>query len=717
MNVLTAKEKLPAKSLSDRPLVVLAGNPNTGKTTVFNALCGTRQKVGNFPGVTVEKKSGSLELSKGSVELVDLPGLYSLNPLSPDEQVATEGIMGRVLGMREPNLTLFVLDATNIKRNLYLLSQVCDVNRPTLVVLTMTDLLEKEGIVLHRDQLEAAIGLPVVALDGRNTAEVKKLKVAIEAALENPPRPRVQVQLPNPVEQALEKVHAFNPALTRLEALQLLLGEQTLEAYPIAMVEAESQRRQLESELPFKSLDLAQIRYDWAQTVALQSEERILKGKTLSQKIDRLLLHRFWGLIFFVAIMFVVFQSIYTWAVPFMDWIDAGFSWLSDRASLALADTPLLQSVVVDGMIAGVGSVIIFLPQIIILFLFVAFLEDSGYLARAAFLMDKLLGWTGLNGRAFIPMLSSFACAVPGIMAARVMPDPKARMATILVSPLMSCSARLPIYILIISAFIEPHYGPIWAAVALFGMHALGLFLALPIAFLLNRKVLKTPEMPFILEMPPYRMPKAFNVFFRAFEAGKKFTLRAGTVIFAFSILIWALSYFPRPASVAESVRQQAAAQATPIEEADLEQMVAGAYLEQSYLGRMGKTIQPVFAPLGFDWKITVGILGAFPAREVILSTLGIIYQIGETDETDQNLKTRMAQETWPDGRPVFTPLVAVVLMIFFALCSQCMSTLITVQKELNSWKWAGFLFSYMTALAYVVSLFVYQGGRLLGWG
>lgn len=454
-------------------------------------------------------------------------------------------------------------------------------------------------------------------------------------------------------------------------------------------------------------------RYQWAEAIVQRVEKRSEKALTFSRKLDRILTHRFFGLIIFAAVMFLMFQSIYTWAVPFMDLIETGISTLSDVVGSSLAARPLLASIMVDGMIAGVGSVIVFLPQIVILFLFVAVLEDSGYLSRAAFLMDKLLGWTGLNGRAFIPMLSSFACAVPGIMAARVMPDPKARMATILVSPLMSCSARLPVYILLISAFIEPRFGASWAAVTLFAMHGIGLLIALPIAWILNKGILKTPDMPFILELPVYRLPNWTNVVFRAYEAGKKFTVRAGTVIFAFSIIIWALSYFPRPDHIADDIRAQAQSQDALL----IDQQIAGAYLEQSYLGTAGKAIQPIFGPLGFDWKITVGILGAFPAREVILSTLGIIYQIGEADEESDDLKQRMAAESWPDGSQVFTPLVAIVLMIFFALCSQCMSTLITVQRELNSWKWAGFLFTYMTALAYLLSLVTYQGGKALGLG
>jgi ferrous iron transport protein B len=402
--------------------------------------------------------------------------------------------------------------------------------------------------------------------------------------------------------------------------------------------------------------------------------------------IDRLFTHRVGGLLVFLAFMFGVFASVYWIAKPLMD----GIKWLFDSfgvwAGGALAGHPMLQSLVVDGVIKGAGGVIVFLPQILILFLFVAVLEDSGYMARAAFLMDKVFSWTGLNGKSFVPMLSSFACAVPAIMTTRTIEDPKARLSTILVSPLMSCSARLPVYVLMIGAFIEPKYGPLWAGVALFAMHMLGLVVAIPIAFVINRFLLKLRPLPFILEMPPYRMPRALSVGRRMFLSGREFVVRAGTVIFAISIVIWALSYFPRPASP------------------DIDKSAA---LEQSILGRFGKAVQPVFAPAGFDWKTTVAVLAAFPAREVVVSTLGILYSV----EDGGSLNKEMAQAKWPDGRPVFTPAMAAAVMVFFAFCLQCGSTMAVMARE-ASWKWAGFAFVYMTTLAWIGAVATYQIGR-----
>ena len=356
-----------------------------------------------------------------------------------------------------------------------------------------------------------------------------------------------------------------------------------------------------------------------------------------------------------------------------------------------------MQSFVVDGLIAGVGGVVVFLPQILILFFFIAMLEGTGYLARAAFLMDRLLGWCGLNGRAFIPLLSSFACAIPGVMAARVMPDPKARLATILVAPLMSCSARLPVYMLIIGSFIEPQYGAFWAGFALFAMHLLGLVVAIPVVFILNRGVLKGKRLPFMLELPPYQMPRWKDVFLGMLNRGKVFLTTAGTTIVVMSVIIWAASYFPRKVETGMPENEAAVAQ-----------------LEYSVMGRVGKAVEPVFAPLGFDWRISTAILSAFPARETVVPSLGILFSLGSGDEAEAKLGEKIKDARWPDGRPLFTLPTSIGLMVFFALCAQCLSTLGVVRRETNSRKWPLFMFTYMTALAYLGAWVVqWIGSRL----
>lgn len=721
-----------------RPIIALIGNPNTGKTSLFNALCGARQRVGNYPGVTVEKKVGVAELpGVGPVEIVDLPGLYSLKAISPDEETAVNAAMGRIPGQRRPDLLLFILDATNLKRNLFLFSQAAELGLPMAVALTMTDLLGPARIELDIPALEAQLGAPVAPIEGRNRERLDGLLEVLARALNTRGRPGPAIGFAPKVEAAAEQLQsalAPRTELSRFEARELLYQQrlpwlQELAALPDVADHVERARAAVNDPVELSPASAPVRRYAWADRVVAAVERRS-GGRSFpfTEKLDRILTHRVLGLAAFAGVMYLIFRAIYAWAAPLMDGIEFLFSALGAWAGAGLGATPMLQSLVIDGVIAGVGSVVVFLPQIVILFVLIAFLEDSGYLARAAFLMDRLLGWTGLNGRAFIPMLSSFACAIPGIMATRVIPDQKARMTTILVAPLMSCSARLPVYLLLIGAFIEPHFGPGIAALTLFAMHAFGLLVALPIAWVLNRGFLKSASTPFLLEMPPYRMPHLFDVLYRAYEAASKFLIRAGTVIFALSIVIWALSYFPRSESVAREIDAKYAPQiaaalaagdaaAAQSLELDRDHVLEGAYLEQSYLGRLGKTVEPAFRPLGFDWKISVGILGAFPAREVIISTLGIVYNVGaDADEESQDLKSRMAAAQHPDGRAVFTPLTAITLMIFFALCSQCMSTLATVQRELNSWKWTLFLFSYMTGLAYLFGLAVYQGGRALGF-
>ncbi|MGE9294416.1 MAG: ferrous iron transport protein B, partial [Puniceicoccales bacterium] len=463
--------------------------------------------------------------------------------------------------------------------------------------------------------------------------------------------------------------------------------------------------------------------------------EQIATGAT--ESIDRLLLHRGWGLIAFLGMMYVVFQSVYTWAGPFMDIIDTAKSWVQGLVSPMLESTPMLQSLVTDGLIEGVGAFVIFLPQILILFFFIALLEDTGYMARAAFLMDKLLSWCGLNGKSFVPMLSSYACAIPGIMATRTIEDTKTRLATILVAPFMSCSARLPVYLLLIGAFIEPRYGPWVAGFALFAMHFVGLAVAVPVAWFVTRFVLKSKGKPFVMEMPPYRVPRMRDVLLRMWGGAFDFIQRAGTIILAITVIVWALLYFPRPESVEQEtvatfIAEQSAEQNLPVETIEaqladpesellgqLEQQVDSAYLNQSYMGRAGKFLEPIFAPAGFDWKITVGVLASFPAREVIISTLGVIYALGgDVDEESGDLRGALAHAEWKTGpragTPVFTIPVALAIMVFFALCSQCGATVAVIVKEAG-WKWAVASFFLMTSLAWIGAVLVYQIGTAIG--
>lgn len=660
-----------------RKRVALAGNPNAGKTTVFNALCGARQKTGNYAGVTVERKLGELK-QHPEIEILDLPGTYSLKAKSTDEAITSEVLMGTAAGEEKPDLVLTVLDASNLKRSLYLTLQLKELGIPLVGVLTMTDIAARRGLAVDVPALEKQLGFPVCEVTMATAEQVNELARIITSSTRPPSE-----------------------------------GGATRSRVSASEVEE---------------------RYRVIDAIIRKAVKQSTQPKnSVTSRIDAFLTHRVFGLVAFALIIGGVFFSIYAGARPVMDAIDAGMKALGAFLGGKLEAYPVTASLVSDGVIAGAGSVFVFLPQIMILFFFISVLEETGYLARAAFLMDKLLGWTGLNGRAFIPLLSSFACAIPGILSARVMPTDRARMATILIAPLMSCSARLPVYVLFIGAFIEPRAGALWAAAALFGMHLVGIAVAMPLAWLLNRKILKTGESPFLLELPEYRKPYLPNVVRRVYDAATDFLKRVGTVIFALSIIIWALAYFPHKQTTHDSgistfaksagldkTDVEALLQKTKLNETEtakkreLENGLRAAYLKDSFLGTFGRAVEPVFRPLGFDWKISVAILAAFPAREVFVSTLGIIFSVTDAKDDPAALGKKLAAEKKSDGKPAYDMLLALSIMIFFALCAQCMSTLATIRRELGSTGWAVAVFIAMTSLAYVISLAVYQVGKKL---
>lgn len=701
---------------SAKKRVALVGNPNAGKTSLFNALTGLHQKTGNYPGVTVEKSEGESQLTFQKVDIVDVPGLYSLTPVSTDEEVATS-----VLLDEGSDLVVYVLDGSNLERNLFLFSQLADHDLNVVVALTMTDILQRSGGDFDIARLSSLLGVEVVPVIPHKGIGIKELRDAMERGLEDPRPLELDVGFPKVVMDAADRLsdhmNRRGIALGLREARCVILDEHCTTAdrfrdLPEHMAAIDEERKAvLGASGQGRTLD-AQARYSWAERVR---KESILlpqnKKRSKSEIADSFLTHRVFGLIFFLALMYLVFQSIYTFAAPIMDLIEAGKEGLGNWVGPMLASTPMVQSLVVDGVIEGVGSVFVFLPQIVILFFFIAVLEGTGYLARAAFLMDKLLGWCGLNGRAFIPLLSSFACAIPGVMAARVMPDQRSRLLTVLVAPLMSCSARLPVYLLLIGAIIEPKFGAAWAGFALFAMHFVGLIVAIPIVFILNRKISKGRRLPFMLELPKYQWPKWRDVFLTLTSRSKVFLQTAGTIIFAMSVLIWALLTFPqaKPGTYQkeyESLSTERQSQINEDEFAELRQR------EDSALGRFGRSIEPAFAPAGFDWRITTAILAAFPAREVVVPAMGILFGTGaDVDEGSPKMVQSLQKATWPDGRPLMTVWSSISLMVFFALCCQCMATLAAVKRETNSWKWAAFSFGYMTTLAYIFSVLINQIG------
>lgn len=724
--------------------VALVGNPNTGKTTLFNALSGLRQQVGNYPGVTVEKKLGTAHHDGHTLHLIDLPGTYSLAPRSPDELVALKVLVGRQIGEESPDVILNIIDASNLERHLFLTTQLLDLGRPVVVALNMPDLAAAQGITIDAAALGRSLGVPVIEIQANTKRGLAALKDALVNAAtaaakptgpEMPPEIRAEVtRLRNALDN---QAAADEPGVTFLfQRLVLDAGGAVerlmVERYgPEAATLAAAARARLEAaKLKIPGVE-TKVRYAWIRertAPCVQRRER--PGPDWTARIDRVLTHKVAGMAVFLLLMFLVFQAIYIGAEPIMNLIEESFQNLGEWIGAALPPGPL-RSLVVEGVIAGVGSVVIFLPQIVILFGFIAILEDCGYMARAAFLMDKVMARCGLSGKSFIPLLSSFACAIPGVMATRVIEDRRDRLATMLVAPLMSCSARLPVYSLLIGAFIP---AGTWLGVdikglTLFLMYLIGIVVAPPVAWVLKRTLLRGETPIFLMELPPYRWPTLGTVVYRMYDRGKAFVVRAGTIILASMILVWALLYFPLADGAGSRFDLRAAAlegqmKALP-EEATAERerigeeldKLRGAWKRQSYLGRVGHFIEPAVAPLGWDWRIGTAALASFPAREVVVGVLGILFDVGEVGEDTMTLARSLAEakRDGPGDRPLFTLPVALSLMVFFALCCQCASTLAVIRRESNSWAWPAFAFIYMTGLAYLAALAVYQIGSR--WG
>ena len=745
---------LPAEPTAPRErartlTVALAGNPNAGKTSLFNALTGLRQKVANYPGVTVERKEGVWPLpaadSPWPARLVDLPGLYSLDAASIDEEIARDVILGRMTAVvPAPDVVVAVVDATNLERNLYLVTQILETGRPLVVALTMIDLATKRGIEIDAAQLGQSLGVPVVPVVATQRRGLDALAAAVLQAACAEGRCGVGWRLSEAAERELlalagengngrgtdKSVEATDADGARRQAALVELYADELppnEARQQAVVAA---RARLEAANPQWWQEPLVARYDWIERAARASVRRKREERSsVTDRIDAVVTHRVFGPLILLAVMIVVFQTIFSWAQLPMDLIDQGFGALGDAVRLHMP-AGLLTDLLVDGVIAGVGGVLVFLPQILLLFFFIALLEDSGYMARAAFLMDRLMRGVGLHGKAFMPLLSSFACAIPGIMATRTIENPKDRLATILIAPFMSCSARLPVYTLMIAAFFTGRkvFGVVSVGVLIImAMYGLGIAVAVAVAWVLKRTLLKSPPPPLVLELPPYRLPSAVNIAHTMRSRSWMFVRRAGTVILAISILLWALATFPRlPKAAAQDAQANARAaddgrQASGAAGANDSAPQAddkGAQIRQSFAGRLGRLIEPAIRPLGFDWQMGIGLISSFAARETLVSTLSIVYNVGDADAQDgsNSLIEAVRNARRPDGSRAWTPLVAVSMMVFFVLACQCMSTIAIVRRETNSWRWPLFMVTYMLVLAYVASFITYQGGRLLGF-
>jgi ferrous iron transport protein B len=755
--------------------VALTGNPNCGKTTLFNALTGLRAKVGNYAGVTVERKEGKLTgiEAKTPIRVLDLPGTYSLSPNSLDEQVSRDVLLNRLPELPAPNLIVVVVDASNLQRNLYYATQVIELGHPTILALNMVDVAELNGHTIDAAKLAELLGVPVVPIVASTGAGLPELreKIVALATASHEMKPRLFCQLPGlfrieatALADLLAKTYQERQLQATAEALLLLSNEKALASssthYPQTIQDAVTAARK---RLDAANVDWrgAPIEWRYARVAEIQqavTTELALPGETFSDKVDRVVTHKIWGTLIFVAIMYLIFQCIFTFAEYPMTWLESGVAWAGAQTG-AMIPPGDLHDLLVNGVIAGVGGVVVFLPQILMLFLFIGLLEDTGYMARAAFLMDRLMSRVGLHGKSFIPMLSSFACAIPGIMATRTIENPKDRLVTILVAPLMSCSARLPVYTLLIGACIPDRvlgnlnyslnlgftefnvFGFLGLrGLTMLAMYLLGIVVALLMAWIFKKTLLKGETPMLIMELPPYKRPLLRVVLRHVWERAKLFLTRAGTVILGISIVLWFLATYPRSKELAAEFDTRRSELTNSfnafslntgtggldtqnaLEEqlAALDQEQTGENLRRSFAGMMGRAIEPVIEPLGFDWKIGIGLVASFAAREVFVSTMSTVYSVGEFDDSDEAMQTlaqTLRDQQRSDGTPVYTTLTGVTLMVFYVFAMQCVSTVAVVRRETNSWKWPFFQWLYMGALAWGLAFLTYHGGKLLGWG
>ena len=699
-----------ARKASPIRLVALVGNPNSGKTTLFNALTGLRQRVGNYPGVTVERKEGRLRLSEGTeATLLDLPGTYSLIPGSPDERIATDILLGAANHTPSPDVVICVVDASHLERNLYLVSQIIDHRIPTVIALNMIDIAERSGIRIDVTSLSRELGVPVIPTVASRAEGIEELTSALAALPAGNTSPEGW-HLPVPVEREtnelagiLEEVHHIPPLHARHEAMALLTAESALlERMDRFSPEVIAHVRRDHEKLDFLGFDRHSIfvesRYAWIKSVCIRSVSGdSTHGRSLSDKIDALLTHRVWGVVVFLALMALVFQAMFSWAQLPMDLIKQGFDWLGGRVAVAMPPGDL-RDLIIHGGIAGVAAVVTFLPQILFLFFFLGLLEDTGYMARAAFIMGRVMSKVGLHGKSFIPLLGSFACAIPGIMATRTIGNPRDRLATMLVAPLISCSARLPVYALIIAAVIPPI--KIFGIVSLPGltmlsMYLLGLVMALFMAWIFKKTLLRGGPPSFIIELPAYTIPSLRTTLMLMWERAWLFLKRAGTIILGASILLWFLASYPK-----------------------LDGETPADRLNHSFVGAAGRMIEPVIRPLGFDWKIGIGLITSLVQREVFVSTMGTIYDLGSGDGSRGGLPEKLRSSRDPvTGASSFTPLTGICIMVYYVLAMQCFSTVAVMRRETNGWRWPLFQVAYMTALAYGMTFIVYRAGTAMGIG
>lgn len=696
---------------SKKITVALVGNPNSGKTTLFNALTGLNQKVGNFPGITVDKKVGACQISqlasknKVDTEFIDLPGTYSLYPKSMDESISFQ-VLCDPKNEHHPDVNIIIVDASNLKRSLCLATQVIDLKTPCILALNMMDLIESDGVKIDLQLLEKQLGVSVVAINARKQIGIGNLKQAI-LNVRTRENKNSFVDIKNLCPELIADIQKLLERASDYNAFQIACNYKTITDFSI---EEKNKLDDIIGEHKFiaKRLQATETvrRYKAIDKLLDECVEypENSRNNSLSYKLDNILTHPIYGFIVFLGVLFLIFQAVFSWSEYPMELIDGAISQLSQFTAKTLPEGAL-NSLIVDGIIAGLGGIVIFVPQIAFLFAFIAILEDTGYMSRVSFITDKLLRGFGLSGRSIIPLLSGAACAIPAVMSARTIPNWKERIITIMVVPLMSCAARLPVYTLLISMMIPADQK--WFIFNLQGLTMMGFYLigfvsAILIAWLMKYIIKSKERSYFVMEMPTYKTPDWRTVFYTIIEKVKVFLIDAGKIIIAISIVLWALSSYG-PASKFDEIERKY----QNIENAEV--VIASKKLESSYAGIIGKSIEPVIAPLGFDWRIGISLITSFAAREVFVGTMSTIYSVGDADNTKSIREKLMSHKNPETGEAFFTPAVALSLMLFYAFAMQCMSTLAIVFRETNGWKWPIIQFVYMSALAYLASFVAYQ--------
>ncbi|WP_316746844.1 ferrous iron transport protein B [Pedobacter gandavensis] len=696
--------------------IALVGNPNTGKSTLFNLLTGLNQKIGNFPGITVDKKVGFCKLADGKVaEIIDLPGTYSLYPKSKDESIVFQ-VLADKSNASYPDVIVLVADATNLRRNLLLYSQVADLEVPMILALNMTDMAQKEGIDINVNMLAERLGIQVVAISARSNTGLKELKQALENTTKIATQAKgadILALAPEAIQEAKARLKTDNDYY----ALQVLHQHEHLDFFAPedhAAFENIKKAHDFETSKLQAAETIARYRHLGTVLTGVIEDTGAAKKFAFSDKIDSVLTNKFWGLLIFIGILFFIFNSIFSWSTYPMEMIEAGFMKLTELGHQYLPEG-ILTNLFLDGVLAGLGGVVVFIPQIAILFAFISILEDTGYMSRVTFMMDKIMRKFGLSGKSVVPMIGSLACAVPSIMSARNIESWKDRIITIMVAPLVSCSARLPVYTLLIGLVVPEKM--LWGFINLQGLTLMGMYLisivaAVLVAFVMKFIIKAKEKSYFIMELPVYRMPRWGNVLYTMYEKSKTFVFEAGKVIIAISIILWVMSSYG-PSDRFQMIDKKydiIEAQKDSVQISTLERDKAAEKLESSYAGILGQAIEPAIKPLGFDWKIGIALITSFAAREAFVGTMATIYSVDGGDEEVGTIRDKMRAAVNPNtGLPVFTFATAFSLMLFYAFAMQCMSTVAVVFRETKSWKWPMIQLTYMTAMAYVASLIAYQ--------